>query len=73
MDKPQGVQSDLCSTTQALELIQPYSALGSLASGFKGNMKMEAESDLNQLNNLIVKNKNRILPFLESQTTVGLH
>lgn len=50
MDKPQGVQSDLCSTTQALELIQPSSALGSLASDFKGNMKREAESDLNQVN-----------------------
>lgn len=49
MDKPQGVQSDLCSTTQALELRQPCSAPGSLAHDFKGNMKMEAESDPQQV------------------------
>lgn len=49
MDKSQGVQFDLRSTTQTLELILPCSTQGSLAIDFKGNMKMETESELTQI------------------------
>lgn len=44
MDKSQDLQFDLHSTTQTLELILLYSPQGRFAIDFKGNMKMETES-----------------------------
>lgn len=62
MDKSQGVQFDLRSTTQTLELILPCSTQGSLAIDFKGNMKREFESELTQVTGLVLKNKKLIRP-----------
>jgi len=62
MDKSQGVQFNLCSTTQSLELIVPCSTQGSLAIDFMGNIKMETESQLIQATALVLKSKNLIHP-----------
>lgn len=61
MDKSQGVQFDLRSTTPTLELILPSSTPGSSAIDFKGNVNMETESELTQVTGLVLKNKNLIL------------
>lgn len=55
MDKSQGAQFDLRSTTQTLELILPCSTPGSSAIDFKGNMNMETESELTQVTGLVLK------------------